>query len=192
MDHMDLPHAGLTAEAIANALVALGVKIGPGPDNPSGDLLDERVPELLGALACTVDGYTVIVTHAGPETIDRAMWVKGYLTAIEGAVNSGMQTDHRVEIVCATVGVATFAAAEVVRGADPSSTYTHVAADLLRVASTMTMLAGAVDEPEAVAHAEVTGPKLRGMFADARRQIINARGALVSAEKRLRAKGFDL
>lgn len=185
----DLPYAGLTAEQLATALTTLGVTIGPGPDNPDNLMLDEHVPELLGALACLINGYSGMVTHAGITSHERAMWVKGY---VGGASTSAPVGPNPLEAVFATVGTSLYAEAEAVKAAAPGSVYAHLAVDVLKLGATVTLFAGAIEDDDAVADVEMTTAKLRGMLNSVREQLRNINGALGPVTRQLRRRGYDL
>lgn len=188
-DRTDLPYAGLTITGLAEALTALGVRVGPGVDNPENILRDEAVPEFLGVLACLVNGFTGMVTETGISGHERAMWIKGYLEGAEGADAAAPDT---ASVVFSTVGMSLYAEAEAVRAAAPASTYARFAADVAKLAATLTLFAGAIGDESAEAHVEMTTPKLRGMLADVRSQLTHIRGSLGSVERQLRRKGFDV
>lgn len=188
-DRTDLPYAGLTTTSLADALAALGVRVGPGKDNPENTLHAEHVPEFLGVLACLINGYTGMVTEAGVSTHERAMWIKGYLEGAEGADQAAPDT---ASVVFATIGTSLLAEAEVVRAAAPASTYARFAADAAKLTATLTLLAGAIDYKDAEEHADITTDKLRGLLANVRNQITHIRGALGPIERQLRRKGFDV
>lgn len=188
-DRTDLPYAGLTITGIADALTALGVRIGPGVDNPEGTLHAEHVPEFLGVLACLVNGYTGMVTEAGISGHERAMWIKGYLA---GAAGADAPTANPAFTTFATIGTSLLAEAEVIRAAAPASAHAKFAADAAKLAATLTLLAGAIDDEAAEEHADITTAKLRGMLAEVRTQITHIRGALGPVERQLRRRGFDV
>ncbi len=186
---IDQPYAGLTADSLAAALTALGVTIGPGPDNPDNLILDEHTPEFLGALACLINGYTGMVTQAGITSHERAMWVKGY---VESAASSAPVGPNPNEAVFATVGTSLYAEAEAVKAASPGSVYAHLAVDILKLGATVTLFAGAIEDDDAVADVEMTTTKLRGMLAEVRKQLRDINGALGPVTRQLRRRGYDL
>jgi hypothetical protein len=188
-DPSDLPYAGLNAEAIGAALTALGVTIGPGADNPDNLMLDEHVPELLGALACLINGYTGMVTQAGITSHERAMWVKGYVGSASSSAPTG---PNPLEAVFATVGTSLYAEAEAVKAAAPGSVYAHLAVDVLKLGATVTLFAGAIEDDDAVVDAELTTIKLKGMLAEVRKQLRDINGALGPVTRQLRRRGYDL
>ena len=147
------------------------------------------MPEFLGVLACLVNGYTGMVTEAGVSTHERAMWIKGYLEGAEGADAAAPDT---ASVVFSTIGTSLLAEAEAIRAASPGSTHARFAADAAKLAATLTLLAGALDDEGAEEHANITTAKLRGMLAEVRSQITHIRGALGPVERQLRRRGYDV
>lgn len=174
-----------TPEQLVDALTTLGVGVGADPNRPDGTYTDDRVAELAGALAHVVDGISAVITKGGVTTPQRSMWISGYLAAARGRTGPDVN-----DIAYIAVGTKTFASAEVVRSADPTNTTARVAADVLKLGGTLTMLAAALDQPHP--DTDLTSDQVRAMIREAQHQVGQVRSMLGPLTRNLRRQGFTL
>lgn len=178
----------LDTQRVLAALGALGINLIVDPEHGPAELTDEHLPDLLGALAGTVDTYSALICGPG-EDAAAARYMHGYLS--NGSLNPGHDA---AEVTLAQIGGRVRVDAALVHLAGGTTNATALAAAALELASSLTMYAAALafdahnpDDSPMVSVAEV-----KAMHREVRRRLTAVRGTLAATERSLKAKGYQL
>jgi hypothetical protein len=184
-----LPTEGaLDSQRVLNALRALGIGLIIDPEHGPAELTDEHLPDLLGALAGTVDTYSALVCGPG-EDAAAARYMHGYLA--NGSLDSGHVAN---EVTLTTIGGRVRVDAALVKLAAGGGGAAQLAAAALELASTLTLYASALafDAADPDGAPMVSEAEVKVVHREVRRKLTAVRGALTATERNLKVKGYRL
>lgn len=178
----------LDTQRVLAALGALGIGLIVDPEHGPADLTDEHLPDLLGALAGTVDTYSALICGPGEEAA-AARYMHGYLS------NGAMESGHRAtEATLAQIGGRVRVDAALVHLAAPHAAAAALAAAALELASALTMYASALafDVSDTTGSPMISEAEVKAMHKEVRRKLTAVRGTLTATERNLKVKGYRL
>lgn len=180
--------ATLDTERVLAALGALGITLVIDPEHGPTELTDEHLPDVLGALASTIDTYSAMVCGPG-EDAAAARYMHGYLA--NGALEHG---HNATEVTLSQIGGRVRVDAALVHLAAGHTNAAALAAAALELASTLTLYASALafDARNSDGNPMIAEAEVKAMHKEVRRQLTNVRGTLTATERALRVKGYRL